>query len=153
MYTSSSIIYLYTLSLNKCVFKNGLHHNLEFYWLFFPCAFQYLFVDSINNYLWNTFDFCHNVQGFSLPFKPTDLLLHSRKSGLVLGYDSSHPNKQVGSPPFRFWWQMPIFKCKNNMDLLGWTFSMFQILNDWSIFCCLVFFFLLFLICFCQMLE
>ncbi|RVE64659.1 hypothetical protein OJAV_G00128190 [Oryzias javanicus] len=56
---------------------------------------RYLFVDSINNYLWNTFDFCHSVQGFTLPFKPTDLLLHSRKSGLVLGYDSSHPNKQL----------------------------------------------------------
>lgn len=56
---------------------------------------QYLFVDSTNNYLWNTFDFCKSVQGFSLPFKPTDLLLHSRSSNLVLGYDGSHPNKQV----------------------------------------------------------
>lgn len=68
----------------------------------FPChlfvfllVFQYLFVDSTNNYLWNTFDFCKTVQGFSLPFKPTDLLLHSRRSNLVLGYDGSHPNKQV----------------------------------------------------------
>ncbi|KAM7399797.1 hypothetical protein PAMP_019041 [Pampus punctatissimus] len=56
---------------------------------------RYLFVDSTNNYLWNTFDFCKSVQGFSLPFKPTDLLLHSRRSNLVLGYDSSHPNKQL----------------------------------------------------------
>uniref|UniRef100_A0A3Q3AY67 Sortilin-related receptor n=1 Tax=Kryptolebias marmoratus TaxID=37003 RepID=A0A3Q3AY67_KRYMA len=56
---------------------------------------RYLFVDSTNNYLWNTFDFCKNVQGFSLPFKPTDLLLHSRRSNLLLGYDSSHPNKQL----------------------------------------------------------
>ncbi|XP_031695233.1 sortilin-related receptor-like [Anarrhichthys ocellatus] len=56
---------------------------------------RYLFVDSTNNYLWNTFDFCSSVQGFSLPFKPTDLLLHSQRSGLVLGYDSSHPNKQL----------------------------------------------------------
>lgn len=52
-------------------------------------------MDSTNNYLWNTFDFCKSVQGFSLPFKPTDLLLHSRRSNLVLGYDGSHPNKQV----------------------------------------------------------
>uniref|UniRef100_A0A665VUR0 Sortilin-related receptor n=1 Tax=Echeneis naucrates TaxID=173247 RepID=A0A665VUR0_ECHNA len=56
---------------------------------------RYLFVDSTNNYLWNTFDFCKSVQGFSLPFKPTDLLLHSRRSNLVLGYDSSHPSKQL----------------------------------------------------------
>ncbi|XP_069003442.1 sortilin-related receptor isoform X1 [Embiotoca jacksoni] len=56
---------------------------------------RYLFVDSTNNYLWNTFDFCKSIQGFSLPFKPTDLLLHSRRSNLVLGYDSSHPNKQL----------------------------------------------------------
>uniref|UniRef100_A0A3P8V3B2 Sortilin-related receptor n=1 Tax=Cynoglossus semilaevis TaxID=244447 RepID=A0A3P8V3B2_CYNSE len=56
---------------------------------------RYLFVDSTNNYLWNTFDFCKTVQGFSLPFKPADLLLHSTKSNLVLGYDSSHPNKQL----------------------------------------------------------
>uniref|UniRef100_A0A672I0N3 Sortilin-related receptor n=1 Tax=Salarias fasciatus TaxID=181472 RepID=A0A672I0N3_SALFA len=56
---------------------------------------RYLFVDSTNNYLWNTFDFCKSVQGFSLPFKPTDLLLHTRRSNLVLGYDSSHPNKQL----------------------------------------------------------
>uniref|UniRef100_A0A3Q3EAT1 Sortilin-related receptor n=1 Tax=Labrus bergylta TaxID=56723 RepID=A0A3Q3EAT1_9LABR len=56
---------------------------------------RYLFVDSTNNYLWNTFDFCKSVQGFSLPFKPTDLLLHNRRSNLVLGYDGSHPNKQL----------------------------------------------------------
>ncbi|XP_042342825.1 sortilin-related receptor-like [Plectropomus leopardus] len=56
---------------------------------------RYLFVDSTNNYVWNTFDFCKSVQGFSLPFKPTDLLLHSRRSNLVLGYDSSHPSKQL----------------------------------------------------------
>uniref|UniRef100_A0A1A7WSZ5 Sortilin-related receptor n=1 Tax=Iconisemion striatum TaxID=60296 RepID=A0A1A7WSZ5_9TELE len=56
---------------------------------------RYLFVDSTNDFLWNTFDFCKNVQGFSLPFKPTDLLLHSRRSDLVLGYDSSHPHKQL----------------------------------------------------------
>ncbi|KAF3847223.1 hypothetical protein F7725_020251, partial [Dissostichus mawsoni] len=56
---------------------------------------RYLFVDSTNNYLWKTFDFCKSVQGFSLPFKPTDLLLHSRSFNLVLGYDSSHPNKQL----------------------------------------------------------
>ncbi|MEQ2182932.1 Sortilin- receptor, partial [Goodea atripinnis] len=56
---------------------------------------RYLFVDSSHDYLWNTFDFCKTVQGFSLPFKPTDLLLHSRQSNLVLGFDSSHPNKQL----------------------------------------------------------
>ncbi|KAJ4935887.1 hypothetical protein JOQ06_017414, partial [Pogonophryne albipinna] len=56
---------------------------------------RYLFVDSTNNYLWKTFDFCKSVQGFSLPFKPSDLLLHSRSFNLVLGYDSSHPNKQL----------------------------------------------------------
>ncbi|KAK7883186.1 hypothetical protein WMY93_029360 [Mugilogobius chulae] len=56
---------------------------------------RYLFVDSTNNFLWNTFDFCKTVQGFSLPFKPTDLLLHNRRSNLVLGYDGSHPNKQL----------------------------------------------------------
>ncbi|XP_061923873.1 sortilin-related receptor-like [Entelurus aequoreus] len=56
---------------------------------------RYLFTDSINNYLWSTFDFCKSVQGFSLPFKPTDMLLHSTIPNLVLGYDSSHPNKQL----------------------------------------------------------
>lgn len=56
---------------------------------------RYLFVDSTNNFLWNTFDFCKTVQGFSLPFKPTDLLLLNHRSNLVLGYDSSHPNKQL----------------------------------------------------------
>lgn len=61
-----------------------------------PCRPQYLFTDTKNDYLWNTFDFCKSVQGFSVPFKPTDLLLHSKRPNLVLGYDSSHPNKQVG---------------------------------------------------------
>ncbi|XP_066518769.1 sortilin-related receptor isoform X1 [Hoplias malabaricus] len=56
---------------------------------------RYLFADTTNSYLWNTFDFCKNVQGFSIPFKPTDLLLHSKRPNLVLGYDSSHPNKQL----------------------------------------------------------
>ncbi|XP_059389149.1 sortilin-related receptor-like isoform X1 [Carassius carassius] len=56
---------------------------------------RYLFTDTTNSYLWNTFDFCNTVQGFSIPFTPTDLLLHSKKPNLVLGYDSSHPNKQL----------------------------------------------------------
>ncbi|KAG9348558.1 hypothetical protein JZ751_002294 [Albula glossodonta] len=56
---------------------------------------RYLFADTTNSYLWNTFDFCKTIQGFSLPFKPTDLLLHSTRASLLLGYDSSHPNKQL----------------------------------------------------------
>ncbi|MBN3300436.1 SORL protein, partial [Amia calva] len=56
---------------------------------------RYLFADTTNNYLWNTFDFCTTIQGFPLLFKPTDLLLHSKKPNLVLAYDSSHPNKQL----------------------------------------------------------
>lgn len=52
-------------------------------------------MDSNSEFLWNTFDFGRSVQGFELPFKPTDLLLHSRKPDLLLGYDGSHPNKQV----------------------------------------------------------
>ncbi|XP_035241564.1 sortilin-related receptor-like [Anguilla anguilla] len=56
---------------------------------------RYLFADTTNSYLWNTFDFCKTVQGFSPPFKPTDLLLHSTRPSLLLGYDSSHPNKQL----------------------------------------------------------
>ena len=62
----------------------------------FSWSLQYLFADTTNSYLWNTLDFCKKVQGFSLPFKPTDLLLHGKNPNLVLGYDSSHPNKQVG---------------------------------------------------------
>ncbi|XP_062872320.1 sortilin-related receptor [Trichomycterus rosablanca] len=56
---------------------------------------RYIFADTRNDYLWNTFDFCKSVQGFSVPFKPTDLLLNSKRPNLVLGYDSSHPNKQL----------------------------------------------------------
>ncbi|KAK0145654.1 Sortilin-related receptor [Merluccius polli] len=56
---------------------------------------RYLFADITNSYLWNTFDFCKTVQGFPMPFKPTDLLLHSKQANLVLGYDGSHPNKQL----------------------------------------------------------
>ncbi|XP_048838564.1 LOW QUALITY PROTEIN: sortilin-related receptor [Brienomyrus brachyistius] len=54
---------------------------------------RYLFADTTNGFLWNTFDFCKTVQGFSTPFKPTDLLLHSTNPSLVLGYDSLDPNK------------------------------------------------------------
>ncbi|KAJ8343111.1 hypothetical protein SKAU_G00330390 [Synaphobranchus kaupii] len=56
---------------------------------------RYLFADTNNSYVWNTFDFCKTIQGFSVPFKPIDLLLHSTKPNLVLGYDSTHPNKQL----------------------------------------------------------
>ncbi|XP_035288047.1 sortilin-related receptor-like isoform X1 [Anguilla anguilla] len=56
---------------------------------------RYLFADTNNSYVWSTLDFCKTVQGFSVPFKPMDLLLHSTKPNLVLGYDSSHPNKQL----------------------------------------------------------
>uniref|UniRef100_A0A4W3H7Z2 Sortilin-related receptor n=1 Tax=Callorhinchus milii TaxID=7868 RepID=A0A4W3H7Z2_CALMI len=56
---------------------------------------RYMFVDTKNHYMWVTLNFCNDVQGFSVPFTPTDLLMHSRDPNLVLGYDSSHPNKQL----------------------------------------------------------
>ncbi|KAJ8266258.1 hypothetical protein GJAV_G00128370 [Gymnothorax javanicus] len=56
---------------------------------------RYIFVDTNSSYVWNTFDFCKTVQGFSVPFKPMELLLHSTEPNLLLGYDSSHPNKQL----------------------------------------------------------
>nr|XP_015193134.1 PREDICTED: sortilin-related receptor [Lepisosteus oculatus] len=56
---------------------------------------RYLFADTTNGYLWNTFDFCRTIQGILAPFRPTDLLLHSKMPNLVLGYDSTHPNKQL----------------------------------------------------------
>ncbi|CAJ0953097.1 unnamed protein product [Ranitomeya imitator] len=56
---------------------------------------RYIFVDADANYLWISTDFCVTVKVFSIPFKPTDLLLHSNDSNLVLGYDKLHPNKQL----------------------------------------------------------
>lgn len=56
---------------------------------------QYIFADAYAQYLWITFDFCNTIQGFSIPFRAADLLLHSKASDLLLGFDRSHPNKQV----------------------------------------------------------
>lgn len=56
---------------------------------------QYIFTDAYAQYLWITFDFCNTIQGFSIPFRAADLLLHSKASNLLLGFDRSHPNKQV----------------------------------------------------------
>ncbi|XP_068110700.1 sortilin-related receptor [Hyperolius riggenbachi] len=56
---------------------------------------RYIFVDANAAYLWISMDFCVTVRGFSVPFKPTELLLHSTDPNLVLGYDKSHPNKQL----------------------------------------------------------
>ncbi|XP_032658219.1 sortilin-related receptor isoform X2 [Chelonoidis abingdonii] len=56
---------------------------------------RYIFVDAYAQYLWITTDFCSNIQGFSIPFRAADLLLHSRIPDLVLGFDRSHPNKQL----------------------------------------------------------
>ncbi|XP_075046529.1 sortilin-related receptor [Mixophyes fleayi] len=56
---------------------------------------RYIFVDADNPYLWITTDFCVTVRGFSVPFKPTELLLHSTEPNLALAYDKSHPNKQL----------------------------------------------------------
>ena len=56
---------------------------------------QYIFTDAYAQYLWTTFDFCNTIQGFSIPFRAADLLLHSKASNLLLGFDRSHPNKQV----------------------------------------------------------
>ncbi|XP_059494976.1 sortilin-related receptor isoform X1 [Stegostoma tigrinum] len=56
---------------------------------------RYMFADIKNHYLWITFNFCNDIQGFQIPFSPTDLLMHSQDLNLVLGYDSSHPNKQL----------------------------------------------------------
>lgn len=64
------------------------------FFLFSPFL-QYIFVDAYSQYLWLTTDFCRTIQGFSIPFKAADLLLHSRLPNLVLGFDKSHPNKQV----------------------------------------------------------
>lgn len=64
---------------------------------FSPSPLQYIFVDVFIQYLWITTDFCNSIQGFSIPFRAADLLLHSRNPNLVLGFDSSHPNKQVRS--------------------------------------------------------
>nr|XP_008162766.1 sortilin-related receptor isoform X1 [Chrysemys picta bellii] len=56
---------------------------------------RYIFVDAYTQYLWITMDFCSTIQGFSIPFRAADLLLHSRIPNLVLGFDRSHPNKQL----------------------------------------------------------
>lgn len=56
---------------------------------------QYIFADAYAQYLWITFDFCNTIRGFSIPFRAADLLLHSKASDLLLGFDRSHPNKQV----------------------------------------------------------
>lgn len=56
---------------------------------------QYIFADAYAQYLWVTFDFCSTLQGFSIPFRAADLLLHSKAPNLLLGLDRSHPNKQV----------------------------------------------------------
>ncbi|KAM9255799.1 sortilin-related receptor isoform 2-T2 [Cariama cristata] len=56
---------------------------------------RYIFVDAFVPYLWITTDFCNNIQGFSIPFKAADLLLHGRNPNLLLGFDRSHPKKQL----------------------------------------------------------
>ncbi|XP_043847881.1 sortilin-related receptor [Dromiciops gliroides] len=56
---------------------------------------RYVFVDAYAQYLWITFDFCSTVQGFSIPFRAADLLLHTKAPNLLLGFDRSHPNKQL----------------------------------------------------------
>ncbi|KAM8927924.1 sortilin-related receptor [Pelodytes ibericus] len=56
---------------------------------------RYIFVDASASYIWISTDFCSTVNGFSTPFKPTDLLLHATQQSLLLGYDKSHPNKQL----------------------------------------------------------
>ncbi|XP_065553451.1 sortilin-related receptor isoform X3 [Lathamus discolor] len=56
---------------------------------------RYIFVDAFVPYLWITTDFCSTIQGFSIPFRAADLLLHSRNPNLLLGFDRSHPKKQL----------------------------------------------------------
>uniref|UniRef100_A0A8C3NJ67 Sortilin-related receptor n=1 Tax=Geospiza parvula TaxID=87175 RepID=A0A8C3NJ67_GEOPR len=56
---------------------------------------RYIFVDAFAPYLWITTDFCNTIQGFSIPFRAADLLLHSRNPNLLLGFDRSHPKKQL----------------------------------------------------------
>ncbi|NWR24900.1 SORL protein, partial [Emberiza fucata] len=58
---------------------------------------RYIFVDAFAPYLWITTDFCNTIQGFSIPFRAADLLLHSRNPNLLLGFDRSHPKKQVSA--------------------------------------------------------
>uniref|UniRef100_A0A3Q1ID25 Sortilin-related receptor n=1 Tax=Anabas testudineus TaxID=64144 RepID=A0A3Q1ID25_ANATE len=94
-YGTSFILISDKFQFSEAKWKNGSKQIISQFYHSPADNKRYLFVDSTNNYLWNTFDFCKTVQGFSLPFKPTDLLLHSKRSNLVLGYDSSHPFKQL----------------------------------------------------------
>ncbi|XP_072342495.1 sortilin-related receptor [Scyliorhinus torazame] len=56
---------------------------------------RYMFADTQNHYLWITFNFCNDIHGLQIPFSPTDILMNSQNLNLVLGYDSSHTNKQL----------------------------------------------------------
>ncbi|XP_043936973.1 sortilin-related receptor [Protopterus annectens] len=56
---------------------------------------RYIFTDTDNNHIWITFDFCITITSVPISFKPTDFLMHSSNPQLVLGYDSSHPNRQL----------------------------------------------------------
>ncbi|XP_053307342.1 sortilin-related receptor isoform X2 [Spea bombifrons] len=56
---------------------------------------RYIFVDAAASYVWISTDFCATVNGFPVPFRPSDLLLHPTDPNLALGFDKSHPNKQL----------------------------------------------------------
>lgn len=84
---------------------------------------QYIFVDAYAQYLWITFDFCSTIHGFSIPFRAADLLLHSKASNLLLGFDRSHPNKQV-----RDLWSTDISKC---VYVCVWCVLEFSALLGW----------------------
>ncbi|KAM9299149.1 sortilin-related receptor [Gastrophryne carolinensis] len=56
---------------------------------------RYIFADADVAYLWISMDFCVTVTGFSVPFKPTELVLHNTDPNLVLAYDKLHPNKPL----------------------------------------------------------
>ncbi|XP_025784663.1 sortilin-related receptor [Puma concolor] len=96
----------------SCVSLNDSHNQMVVHWageksnvivalardslaLARPRSSDYIFADAYAQYLWITFDFCNTLQGFSIPFRAADLLLHSKASNLLLGFDRSHPNKQL----------------------------------------------------------
>ncbi|KAG8434631.1 hypothetical protein GDO86_012842 [Hymenochirus boettgeri] len=87
---------------------------------------RYIFIDANAQYLWITTDFCTTVNAFSVPFKPTDLLLHSTTPNLVLGYDKFHPNKELWkSEDFGQTWTM----IQEHVKTYSWGIAPYDQLN------------------------
>ena len=82
------------IELFMCILCQFLIYKTQF---FFHFSFQYIFTDTMHNYIFTTLNYGRTFSSHIVPFTPTDLKLHASNPNLVLGMDKNDTERKVGT--------------------------------------------------------